>query len=503
MTKTALEIKNICKSFFGVKVLNNISFNILNGEIHALLGENGAGKSTLIKIITGVYRRDSGKIILNGKECFFETPSKAYNNGIGVIFQENSLIEELSIIENVFLGIEEKRSFGIFNNKEILNRYNALCKRIGFYFIPEAIIYNLTAAEKKLIEIMKCLARDSNLIIMDEPTDTLTAKETEHLFSIIAELKKRGVTIVYITHYLSEVFEIADRATILKDGKFIGSVIINEITEHKIIEMMVGKEFSNSAIKKHKMVFNEEVLRVENLYYKNRVKNVSFSLFKGEILGITGVIGAGKTELAMSLIGALKVSSGNIYIKNRQKSVSTPVIAKKVGIGLLPEDRKKKGLIQEQSVLTNITLSSLNKHVSKGCINPTSEKKAVESLVKRVKLKLNSIYQNSNTLSGGNQQKVIIAKWLEAEPDIIIMDEPTKGIDIGAKDEIYKIVQGLSNRGKSIIFVSTEVPEIVKVSDRIIIMKKGSIQEICKRGVTENEVYNKILEVNNNEQHGN
>ncbi|MGL1890807.1 MAG: sugar ABC transporter ATP-binding protein [Spirochaetaceae bacterium] len=494
MTEKVLQIKNINKSFFGVKVLDDISFDINSGEIHALLGENGAGKSTLIKIITGVYHRDNGTILLNGKKSSYQTPAQAYNNGIGVIFQETSLIEELSIIDNVFLGVEEKSKFGIFNNKKNRERYDILCEKMGFYFDPEIIVYNLTAAEKKLVEILKCISRNSNLIIMDEPTDALTDKETEYLFSIIAELRKKNVTIIYITHYLSEVFEIADRATVLKDGKFVGTVDIQDVTEQKIIKMMVGEDFQSSCVKKSNKSFDSEILRVENLSFFNKVKNVSFSVYKGEVLGITGVIGAGKTELAMVLFGGDRATSGNIYINNKKVIISSPKKGKKLGIGLLPEDRKKVGLIQEHSVVTNCTLASLEKHVTKGLISFESEKLSTKSIINKMNVKINSIYQDVKTLSGGNQQKVIIGKWLEAAPDIIIMDEPTRGVDVGAKDAIYKIVQDLSDKGKTIIFISTEVPEIVGISDRIMIMKKGHIHEICNRGVSEKEIYNKLLE---------
>ncbi len=494
MIDDVLTIQNIDKSFFGVKVLDDISFDIKSGEIHALLGENGAGKSTLIKIITGVYHRDKGTILLNGEDCLFQSPSEAYNNGIGVIFQEASLIEELSVLENVFLGIEEKNKFSIFDNKKMVSRYDVLCKRIGFRFEPETIVYNLTAAEKKLVEIMKCISRNSNLIIMDEPTDALTDKESKYLFSIIAELRKKNITIIYITHYLSEVFEIADRATVLKDGKFIGTVDVSNVSEEHIIKMMVGEDFQSSSVTKSQKNHDEEILRVENLSFKNRVKNVSFSVFKGEILGITGVIGAGKTELAMTLFGGAKASSGSIYINNRKVIVSSPRKGKNLGIGLLPEDRKKVGLIQEHSVVSNCTLTSLKKHVSAGVISFKSEKTAAESIVEKMNVKLTSVYQDAKTLSGGNQQKVIIGKWLEADPDIIIMDEPTRGVDVGAKDAIYKIVQNLSDNGKTIIFISTEVSEIVGISDRIMILKKGHIHEICNRGVSEKEIYTKLLE---------
>lgn len=494
MIRNALRLQNIDKSFFGVKVLDDISFDVRSGEIHALLGENGAGKSTLIKIITGVYHRDNGTILLDNKECSFETPSEAYNNGIGVIFQEVSLIEELSVLENVFLGVEEKNVLGSFNGNKMLDRYNILCDKIGFRFEPGTIVYNLTAAEKKLVEIMKCINRDSNLIIMDEPTDALTDKESEYLFSIIAELRKKNITIIYITHYLSEVFKIADRATILKDGKFVGSVDVSRVTEEQIIKMMVGEDFQTSSVSKKNTNFNTEIMRVENLCVRNRVKNVSFSVFKGEILGITGVIGAGKTELAMALFGGEKASSGSIYLRNKKVAISSPGKGKRLGIGLLPEDRKKIGLIQKHSVITNCTLSSLDKHVKAGIIFSESEREKTEAMVNQMNVKIASINQNAETLSGGNQQKVIIGKWLEADPDIIIMDEPTRGIDVGAKDAIYKIVQNLSNEGKTIIFISTEVPEIVGLADRIMIMKKGNIHDICSRGTSEKEIYNKLLE---------
>jgi len=498
MKENALVISNLEKSFFGVKVLDDVSFQVEKGEIHALLGENGAGKSTLIKIITGVYHRDGGKILLNGEDCLFQTPSEAYNNGIGVIFQEASLIEELSVLENVFLGVERKNPLGSFDNRTMKREFDDLCGKVGFRIEPETIVYNLTAAEKKLVEIMKCISRNSDLIIMDEPTDALTDKESEYLFSIISDLRKRDITIIYITHYLSEVFRIADRATVLKDGRFVGTVEIGNSSEKEIISMMVGEDFRRTDSGTDRREPGDEILRVEGLNYGRKLKDVSFSVRKGEILGITGVIGAGKTELAMTLFGAWKANSGKFVLNGKEENISSPGKAIRLGIGLLPEDRKRTGLLQEQPVFMNCTLASLGKHVKWGIIRSDSEREATRGIIESMNVKIASINQPANTLSGGNQQKVIIGKWLEAGPDIIIMDEPTRGVDVGAKNAIYTIIRNLAEQGKTIIFISTEVPEIVELSDRIMILKRGRIQEICNRGVSENEVYNKLLEGENN-----
>lgn len=494
MNDTVLDIKKIDKSFYGVKVLDDISFSISKGEVHALLGENGAGKSTLVKIISGVYKRDSGLIRLNGRNCSFKSPAEAYSNGIGIIYQETSLINEFTVIENVFLGVEKRRFRCFLSNNQMIKNYKLFCDRIGLYLNPDTVVKELSIAEKKIVEIMKCLIRDSKIVIMDEPTDALTEKESRSIFSVIKELRKRGVSVIYITHYLSEVFCLADRATVLKDGKCAGTVSISDVNEQKLIKMITDKEFKTTLKTACKLNNNiQEVLRTENISYKNKIINVSFNLYKGEILGVTGLVGAGKTELAMLLFGAIKRDKGDVYINNKQVGISNPCSGKKSGIGLLTEDRNSFGLIHNMSIVENYTLPSLSNHVFGGLISTNSELKTFNKAVKKIKFKSASPDQAIETLSGGNKQKLIIGKWLEAKPEILILDEPTRGVDLRTKSQLYSIIRELSESGKSIIFISTDIPELVGISHRIMVMKKGRVQEICSRGVTEKDIYNKIF----------
>lgn len=488
-----LEIKDISKSFNNIKVLKNISLKLKKGEVHAILGENGAGKSTLIKILLGVYKHDCGLIKLHGKKITFNSPLEAYKNGLCAVFQETSLIENFSIIDNIFLGIESKYFWGIIDKKQMLTRYNCLCNSLGFYLHPYSLIKNLSLSQKKIVEIMKCLVRNSEIIILDEPTDVLSDKETNFLFSIINKLKKKSITFIYITHYLTEVFKIAERATILKDGKSCGTLEIKDTNEENLFEMIAGEELKQDLIQQTKNNISTEIFRVEKLHYYNKVNNVSFQLYKGEILGITGLLGCGKTELALLIFGELQPKSGKLFLNESEVFFSSPRTAISSGIALIPEDRDSLSLIQNQSVIKNFTLSSLHKYVHRILISHQSEKKAMINTINKFDIKVSSFYQNVFTLSGGNKQKLVIGKWLDTDPDIILLDEPTRGIDLKSKHSIYKIIRNLAAKGKSIIIFSTDIPEIVGLSDRVMIMKKGKITNSFNKNITEKKIYKSIF----------
>lgn len=498
MYKNILEIKSVSKSFFGVKVLKNVSLGIREGEVHALLGENGAGKTTLVKILSGVYSKDKGSIKLNGKECCFRSPSDAYNRGIGIVFQSSSLVNGFTVLENVFLGMEPRTKIGIINKKGMLKSYKNLCDRIGWNLSPKVLIEKLSLAERKIVEVMKCLVRDSRIVIMDEPTDSLTKKESNIVFSVIRDLKRNNISVIYITHYLEEVFQIADRATVLKDGGKIGTVNIRKTDTPTLVDMVVGKDFKNELRNsKSQNTKNSEILRVEEVVYKKKLKGVSFSVSRGEVFGVTGLIGAGKTELAMVLFGALKPDMGSIYLNNKKVAFSSPKEGKKSGMGLLTEDRDHLGLIHNLSIIENYTLPSLKKHEKRGFISSASEKSSFNSSTRNLKLRLTSAEQKIETLSGGNKQKIVIGKWLETNPEILIMDEPTRGVDMKSKSLLYRTIRQLTGEGKTVVFLSTDIEELVGISDRIMVLSKGVVQAIFSRGVTEEKVYEIVFGGNN------
>jgi ribose transport system ATP-binding protein len=494
-TDIILKIQKLNKSFPGVKALDNIDFELYQGESHGLLGENGAGKSTLIKIISGVYRKDNGAIFLNGVSCDFHSPRDAFKKGVSVIHQETSLIPQLTVLQNIFLGIEETR-FGLFAKRKIEERYAEVSAKLGFHLPQDEQARNLSVAQQKMTEILKAMVHASSLIIMDEPTDSLTENEIRQLFKIIQDLKKNQVTILYITHYLEEVFQICDRLTVLRDGKKIDTRKIGEVTQKDIVKMMIGAEHPAILEKAVQQAEKKPALAVVNLSSDSVVKQVSFTAYQGEILGITGVIGSGKSELARMIFGADRPDAGEIRVAGQETKIKSPVQAIHHGIGMLPEDRKNFGLLLEHEVYKNISLPSLARFCKGGIIFKKLEFRTIEDIIKRLDIKITGPFQHAKFLSGGNQQKVVVGKWLVSNPRVLIMDEPTRGIDVGSKAEIYNIMRGLANSGTCIIFISSEVPEIVAVSDRILLMKKGRIFAEYDRGVTQQEIIQKLLEGN-------
>lgn len=483
------------KSFPGVKALDNIDLVIYKDEVHALVGENGAGKSTLIKLLVGAYKKDSGEIYFDNQKAEFNSPAQAFHNGISVIYQENSLIPQLTVVQNIFLGMERFTSLGLIDETKIYQEYLDISKKLGFELSPHEEARNLGVAEQKLVEILKALIHKAKFIIMDEPTASLSENEIEHLFRIISELKSNHISVLYITHILGEVFRIADRITVLRDGKKIKTVFTKDVSRDEVITMMVGeslKETHPSQLTEINRV-QKPALKVENLRRKPRVNGISFEAFPGEVLGITGLTGAGKTELSRIIFGADKLDGGLILINDRSVRFHSPVDAVKNGISLVPEDRKKDALILMLELYKNITLPTLAQFSSKGVLSIGKEFNTTQKCIKKLDIKTSGVNQVVRYLSGGNQQKVVISKWLQTEPKVLIMDEPTRGIDVKAKVEIYNIVRKLAKSGVCVIFVSSEVSEVVKVSDRILVLSQGKISGEFKHGVSQEEIMRVIL----------
>ncbi len=467
------EMRDISKSFPGVKALDNVGFSVAEGEIRALVGENGAGKSTLMKILNGNYKKDSGSILIDGVEVDITNPQVADAHGITIIFQELNLVDELSIAENIFAGRLAKTG-KLVNWKELNERAKVLLDRISFDVDPRKLVGSLTVAEKQMVEIAKALSRNSRIILMDEPSATLTKKELDALFQIIRDLKKSGIAVIYISHRMEEIFEICETVTVMRDGQIIGTRDVDKVSTDELVEMMVGREVS-SAYPSRNVEIGEEVLRVENLCRKDRKQNVSLSLRKGEVLGIAGLVGAGRTEIMRAIFGVDYISSMDVYVHGKKVKINNPAAAKKHGIAFLTEDRKVEGLTLDFTVKSNIVAANLP-GIRKGLFtNNKLENETADLYIDKIRVKTPTRNQKVGNLSGGNQQKVVVSKWLNTDPEILIMDEPTRGIDVGAKREIYEIINDLAAQGKAIILISSELPEVLGMSDRVLVMKDDAI----------------------------
>ena len=487
-----LKLVDIKKHFPGAKALDGVSFNVIRGEINALVGENGAGKSTLMNIISGVYKQTSGKLFFEGKELNFDNPKQAQALGISIIHQEFSLIPYLNTVENIFLGRELRKSNGLLDKNRMKKEARELLQRIDVMVDLDAMVDDLSVAQKQFIEIAKALSINAKFLILDEPTAPLTGKEVEHLFELMRTLKKNGVTMIFISHHMDELFEIADRVTVFRDGKFVAIEEIGKLTEDSIIRMMVGRELKDVYPKSIFDKKNAEVILDVKQLKNKKVKDVSFKLNKGEILGIAGLVGSSRTEVIRALIGADKTESKEVYIKGKRVNIKNPYDALKSGIALIPEDRKSQGLVIGESIKNNISLVGLYKILNKsGFINKKKESIIAKEYVTSLNIKTPSIEQEVKNLSGGNQQKVVIAKCLNTDCDILIFDEPTRGIDVGAKAEIYKLMRQLVKKGISIIMISSELQEILGMSDRTLVMCKGEIKgELsCEEATQEKIMY--------------
>ena len=469
-------MRGIEKSFPGVRALRSAGLDLRAGEVHALMGENGAGKSTLMKILTGVYQPDAGEILVEGKLVAVPNPRAAQDMGISIIHQELYLMNHLTAAQNIFIGREPRRGFGLFVDEARLNAdAAALFKRMKIDIDPTVEVSHLTVARQQLVEIAKALSFNSRVLVMDEPTSALNDTEVEHLFAIIADLKAHGVGIVYITHKMDEVKRIADRITVMRDGQTVDTLPAAGTPISRIISMMVGRELAD-ATRAESAATGDVILRVDGLNRGAAIKDVSFTLRKGEILGFAGLMGAGRTEVARAIFGADAIDSGEIHVHGQKQDIKSPKDAVRLGLAYLSEDRKRFGLVTPMSVRDNVTMASWQRFTSgKLWMQDSALRKTARDYVELLKVKTPSVEQETRLLSGGNQQKVVIAKWLLRDCDILFFDEPTRGIDVGAKAEIYKLLQGLADQGKAIIVISSELPEILRLSHRIVVMCEGRI----------------------------
>jgi len=472
MEQPILQLKEISKIYPGVTALSSVSLDVKQGEIHALLGENGAGKSTLIKVITGAIEPTEGSIVFLGKERISHSPLEAISAGIGAVYQEFNLVPSLNISDNIFYGREFKN--GIFND---FARMNTECKAIfqtmGFDIDPLAKVSDLSVGYQQIVEIAKWLTRDVQLLILDEPTAPLTDSEIDVLFKLVLKLKEKGVTIIFITHRLDELFRITDRVTVMRDGCYVATYNTVETTKQLLVNAMVGRELLATFPKRDNAI-GEPILRADHLS-TSFLKDISFELRRGEILGFAGLVGAGRTETARALFGADALVSGSIFLDGKTVLIDAPMAAIRLGMGLIPEDRKQHGVLLELSVRENITFASLKNFSRWAMLLFKKEKAKVAELIGALKIKTPSDDQKVKNLSGGNQQKVVLAKWMATKCRILIFDEPTRGIDVGAKHEIYKLMRKLTAEGKSIIMISSEMPELLGMSDRIVVMHEGTI----------------------------
>ena len=473
-----LKMEGIVKNFPGVLALDHVDFDLKKGEIHALVGENGAGKSTLIKILSGVHKPDSGRIILEGREVRFRSPIDALGAGISVIYQELNLAENLPVYSNIFLGKE--KSFFNIGSRELENKARKLLEDLGFDIDPKIRVEKLNVSEKQLVAIAKALAFKSKIIVMDEPTATLTEHEVERLFKIMKDLKKKGVSIIFISHRLDEVFEVADRVTVLRDGKKVGSGMVKDFTRDDLIRLMVGRTIEDM-YPKYNSPTDEVVFEVEDFEVPGFVERLSFSVKKGEIFGVAGLVGCGKSALALGLFGAIRSNFKRMILFGREiRSLKSPLEAVSNGIVLIPEERKKQGLILDLSIIENVSVPNADSISRFLKIDWKKAKRLSEDVVRRFNVKTPSIKQIVKNLSGGNQQKIVLGKFMMREPDLIILAEPTRGIDVGAKVEVYNLINDLVNSGKGVIFISSELPEMVSLSDRVMVLHRGKMTAILE-----------------------
>ncbi|QGH36658.1 ATP-binding cassette domain-containing protein [Gracilibacillus salitolerans] len=488
MSNKILEMQNINKSFPGVKALSDVQLDLHRGEVLALIGENGAGKSTLMKILTGIYQKDEGSIIYDGKEIAPSNTKEAQELGINIIHQELNLMPDLTVAENIFIGREPRDKLNFFlKNKELNQKTAELFQKLNISLNPRTKISELTVAKQQMVEIAKALSFNAKILIMDEPTAALTDKEINTLFDIITWLKNEGVAIIYISHRMEELKRISDRITVMRDGEYIATLPTETTEIRQVVSLMVGREVKIEQKVSDPDVFTDTVLEVNNLH-NNYIKNVSFHLKKGEILGFAGLVGAGRTEVARAIFGA-DPFSGEIKINGKAVTIKQPVDAAKHGIGYLSEDRKRFGLMLEMTVKENIVISSLANYSTAAFVKPTNMKTDAEDYSSKLKVKTPSVNQQVKLLSGGNQQKIVIAKWLLKDCDILIFDEPTRGIDVGAKQEIYDLLEMLADQGKSIIMISSELTEVLRLSDRIIVMNEGRITgELLNRDANQEKI---------------
>lgn len=493
--KVFLEISNISKTFPGVKALNNVKFSVKYGEVHSLVGENGAGKSTLIKILSGFQQPDKGaKIIIDGKETRLRSVTDAIKQGISVVYQDFSLFGNLTVAENIGINEIIDRNKFFINWKELNQKSRRALVYIGQNINPKELVENLSVAKKQMVAIAGAIAQDAKMIILDEPTSALSRGEVEHLYKIIETLKQKNMAIMFVSHKMDELFKVSDRFTVFRDGRYIETVDKENIDESGLVSLMVGRKVE---IKKYaNLEQNKEVvLEVKNLSKKGNIKDVSFRLHKGEVIGITGLVGAGRSELAQIIFGIMSPDSVKLFINNKEASIGSPKEALKNGIAYIPESRQTQGLVLQKTVESNITLPILETFKNKlGIIDNKKQRASVDKWMKLLDVRPNNPDMQAQQLSGGNQQKVVLAKWISTGAKILIIDEPTNGVDVGAKSEIHQIIRKLASEGTSIIVISSELPEILSVSDRILVMRRGRINgEFINKSITQEDIMKKAI----------
>lgn len=472
-----IEMRGIDKSFGSNQVLKQAGFTLESGEVHALMGENGAGKSTLMKILTGVYTKDAGTVLVDGKEVNYKNPQEAEKAGIVFIYQELNVMFDLTVEENLFMGKEIHGKFGICDKKAMQKKAQEALNTLGVNISPKTVMSELSVGQQQMVEICKALMADAKVIIMDEPTAALTQSETVALFKVIESLRKKGVSMVYISHRMEEIFELCDRITVLRDGSYIGVKNIPETNMNEIVMMMIGREIGERYPSRDVKV-GKEVLKVKGLTRKGTFHDVSFSVRAGEVLGVSGLMGAGRTEIMQAIFGNLSYESGTIEIDGKEVKISNPRQAMEHGIGFITEDRKTEGLMLDKSIRENISLCNLGRISKSFVVSKEAEKDMVGEAIKELHIKCFGPFHECNNLSGGNQQKVVLAKWILTNPKILILDEPTRGVDIGAKKEIYSIINKLAAQGVAIIMVSSELPEVLGMSDNIMVVREGEVRGI-------------------------
>lgn len=479
MPKVIAKMQGISKSFPGVKALDRAELTLYEGEVLGLLGENGAGKSTLMNVLGGIYRPDEGTISIDGKEAVIHSVQDAQKLGIAFIHQEIALVPYLSIAENIFLG-RERKTAGMVDKRKMYAEARQWLEVVGLDVNPATMVCRLSIGKQQMVEIAKACSLNMKLLIMDEPTSSLSEREVESLFQMIRRLQEKGIGIIYISHKLSEIFAITDRVCVMRDGSYVGTIITKESTEGDLVSMMVGRELNHYYVR----TFNkpgEEILRVEHINSGGRLKDCSFSVRKGEILGFYGLVGAGRSELLKAVMGLYPKDSGKVYLKGEEISRMSTLKIQERGMALVPENRKLEGLILKNSIAFNISISVLPRFIRHLHVDYKKEKEIVDGGIASLAIKTPSRDQRAVNLSGGNQQKVVLAKWLAADPQVLILDEPTRGVDVGAKAEIYKIINELAARGIAVIMISSEMPEIVNMCDRMLVMSEGRIRGALDR----------------------
>ena len=486
MSEYILELKDVVKTFGGVKALNGVHFQLKRGEIHALMGENGAGKSTFIKVITGVHQPDSGIMLLDGEQVTLRNTTDSAKLGIAAIYQHVTAFPDLTVTENIFMGREIKNKFGFYDWKTMRQRAKELIQPLSAEIDVNKPMGNLSVAEQQLVEIAKALSCDARILIMDEPTASLTRNECLQLYRIAKDLRDKGVSIIFITHRFEDMYELATRVTVFRDSTYVGSWDVDKITNADLVKAMVGREL-NSMYPEKTAKIGDVVLEVDNISKEGYFKNISFNVRKGEILALTGLVGAGRTEVCQTIYGIMHPDSGEIRLEGKKVDIKSPIDALNLGIGLLPENRQTQGLVNELPIYQNVSSASMKQFVKGGQMDVDKEMENAIALCKKIQLKANDITAPPSSLSGGNQQKAIFGRWLERSPNIFMMDDPTRGIDVGAKYEIYELIINMAKQGKTIIVVSSEMPEILGITNRIGVMSNGHLAGIVNTKETNQE----------------